>query len=207
MGATDAYLAAYLTAAGVATDVRGLDPAAYRRPVPNDVLWRRPYTQMRLRLEQGAAFPEASRFGSQMAGLIAATDLEYAHRGASRDWMKSEPDLTGYRRVLDPASDSCGLCVASSDQLYHVEDLLPIHDRCRCTVAPVSTSRRFGLSEGRYQQVLDQTGGDTSREALSSIRLGAPQDGAVPFRVYDHGELGPYLYDANRAPPALREAA
>lgn len=199
----DAYLATFLQAHGVPASPQGLDPSAYRRPVDPAEQWERPHKHVRMKLADGWAAPEALRFGRQMAERMQATDLQYAARTSSRDWMVNEGGSDGSRRVtrgLDP----CGLCVAAADQLYYVEDLQPIHDNCNCEVVPVSTSRRYGLTGGQYDDVLAQTGGDTSREALSRVRLG---DGQVePFAVAEHGELGPYLYDPNHAPPLLSAA-
>ena len=203
----DAYLTTYLTLQGAPTRLAGLNADAYSRPVDPDVQWRRPFTQQRLRLAEGAAFPEAVRFGQHQASTMLATDLQFASRGASRDRIADADGIDGYRRVPSGSSQTCGLCIAASDQLYHVEDLMPIHDHCQCEVRPVSVARRTGLSDGEYQRLLEQTGGDTSKAALSKVRLGDLPDGDIPFRVVNHGELGPYLFDANHSPPLLNAAA
>lgn len=207
VSATDAFLTAALVASGVATSPVGLDADAYRRPVDPETLWGRPHKHMRIKQSEGVAFPEASRFGARMADTLLATDMQFAARGASRDRVVSEPSATGYRRVTT-SSKPCGLCIAASDQLYYVETLMPIHDSCHCTVKPVSLERRYGLSDGEYQKVIEQTGGDTSAQALSRVRLGdeIPAD-ATPFLVVEHGELGPYMFDATHTPPLLDAAA
>lgn len=204
---TDAYLTAALLTAGIDTTPAGLDPEAFRRPVDPQELWSRPAKHVRMKLADGVEPPAATSFGRHMAGALLATGLQYAARGASAFRLGAEPSATGYRRVT--GSKPCGLCVAASDQLYHVEQLMPIHDNCHCTVKPVSLERRYGLSDGEYQRVLEQTGGDTSRASLSKVRL-HDLDAAVElpaFRVVEHGELGPYLFDANHKAPLLDAAA
>ena len=201
----DAFLASYLAMNGIPTDVRGLDPERYVRPVEPDEQWRRPHKHLRMKLAEEMPLPQALAFGGHMAESILATDLQLANRDASADWIGTEDTATGYRRTL--GGDPCGLCIAAADQLYYRDDLMGIHVNCHCGVVPVSLERRYGLTDGQYQQVLDQTGGDTSREALSRVRLGQPQADAIPFSTAQHGELGPYLFQQGHSPPLLDAAA
>lgn len=182
----DAYLATYLTAQGVSASPRGLDPDAYRRPIGAEQQWQRPFTQMRVKLSDGMEFPQAFQFGRHAATTMIATDLQFASRTAASDWMGTETRISGYRRILG-AGKNCELCIAASDQRYHIADLMPIHDNCGCSVAPMldGDTRAHGLSEGRYQASLAESG----------------------VQVAEHGELGPYLFNASHSPPLLNAAA
>jgi hypothetical protein len=57
--------------------------------------------------------------------------------------------IIGYRRIIHPEASKggvCGLCIAASDRVYHVKELMPIHDRCECTVSPVTTAHDPGFT-------------------------------------------------------------
>lgn len=97
------------------------------------------------------------------------------------------PKIIGYRRVIHPElsrTGTCGLCIAAADRLYHVGELMPLHDRCKCTIAavtaehdPADEANSIDLSQ------LYKHGGGTSAAHLKRTR----------YQVDEHGELGPVL--------------
>lgn len=61
-------------------------------------------------------------------------DMEAALRGGTRTGA-----ATFFRRVIHPEMSeggTCGLCVAAAHRKYSTPNLRPIHDGCKCTVAP-----------------------------------------------------------------------
>jgi hypothetical protein len=75
------------------------------------------------------------RLAQQQVLVAAVTDLD---SGKTR---KRGPKVIGYRRVIHPElsrTGTCGLCIAASDRIYKVDQLLPIHAHCKCTIAAVT---------------------------------------------------------------------
>jgi hypothetical protein len=204
----DAYFALSLTARGVTTSPVGFDPADYRRPVPPEVEWQRPFTHMRTRLSEGAEFGPAAAFGLFHAERTMATDLQIAARNMARDWLNGNARVVGFARVLGSggaSGENCGLCVVASTQRYHKGELMPIHDHCTCEVMPIlDTERPEQLLDphnldAAYDQLTTETGAPTSqvRNDLRRIRFDASE---LPRpRVVHHGELGPVIYDARHS--------
>jgi hypothetical protein len=101
--------------------------------------------------------------------------------------------ITGYRRVIHPEMDkgegTCGLCIAATTRIYHVEELMPIHPGCHCTQVPVRE-----LKSGR---TIDPGGAINDRDLPSYYRDAhgntAEQLRQTRYRVDEHGELGPVL--------------
>lgn len=120
------------------------------------------------------------------ARQLMETDTMLAARQAQVDSMLAL-GVERYRRVLRPElSDEgpCGLCVAASDRIYRIKDLLPIHGRCKCvtmlladTIDPAAKLNREDL-----QRLYGPAGG-TAGEDLKRIRV----------QVRQHGEMGPVL--------------
>ncbi len=61
------------------------------------------------------------------------TDLQLAATHTA-DQVLTRTGVTTYRRVT--RAGACPLCVAASDRVYTVGDLLPIHTNCHCIVVP-----------------------------------------------------------------------
>lgn len=202
VGEVDAFLAAYLSSRGFDASPQGLDPAQYRRPVDPDQQWRRPFTQMRTRLSEGMEFPQAFQFAQTYAAGAAATDLQLASRGASRDWMVNEPRVVGYRRVLGSggmSGENCGLCVVASTQRYHKGDLMPIHVHCTCETVPMMGEDDPGhvldndSLDVAKDRVAEMDGAYSDRNDLGRVRINA--DELPRPKVVQHGEMGPVIYD------------
>lgn len=69
--------------------------------------------------------------------------------------------IVGWRRVTEPGA--CEFCLLASTQRYHTKDLHPLHEHCRCSVAPVVGLKDPGhvlnkdllqrLKAGQYQKI------------------------------------------------------
>ena len=120
---------------------------------------------------------------------IVEADIAAAARDEQAKVLDAAPPekVIGWRRVIHPElskSGSCGLCVVASDRFYTRGDLLDIHDRCKCTVAPLTASSDPGLKLNREDlDALYAAAGSNYGEDLKRIRV----------RTVEHGELGPIL--------------
>lgn len=117
---------------------------------------------------------------------IAETDSVVAGNMATLDRYENSKVLS-YRRVVHPElskTGTCGLCLVAADRWYSIGTLLPLHQRCRCTVAPAGSDDDpdFQLSDKDLKSLYDEAGG-TDRKHLSEIRV----------QTITHGELGPIL--------------
>lgn len=95
--------------------------------------------------------------------------------------------VTGWRRVIHPElsiSGSCGLCIAASDRVYKVGNLMPIHQRCNCIPVPILNRKDPGsiLNDGDLARLYSDAG-STNAADLKRTR----------YVVNEHGELGPVL--------------
>jgi hypothetical protein len=121
----------------------------------------------------------AQRLAQQQV-LVQAVDLD---SGRTRNGVK----IIGYRRIIHPElsrSGTCGMCIAASDRIYKVAELMPIHAHCKCTIAAVTEDYdpADDLNAVDLNQLYKAAGG-TSAAHLKRTR----------YKVDDHGELGPVL--------------
>jgi hypothetical protein len=187
-GVTEAYLRQQLDLLGVDPGRRSPTPADNPRGVPATEEWARPVKTYRYARLEGLDELEAAERAGRRAELMADTDLTLAMRDASRDLLAPLAKVRGWRRLVHPelsAGGTCGLCVVASDRLYKRAELLPIHDRCRCTVGPVvdgQTDPASWLNQDALAQLYEDAGGNTAAK-LARTR----------YRINDHGELGPVL--------------
>lgn len=135
------------------------------------------------------------------AAHVAATDIMLADRAQSRQTLKTR-GIAQYRRVIRPYAGKggpvCGLCVVASDRIYSTEDLLPIHDNCRCETVAVGSA--------------GDPGDTLNQEDLDNIYRAAGGSGAgklikVQVAISEHGELGPILSYANQNRRGINEVA
>lgn len=111
--------------------------------------------------------------------------------------------IIGYRRVIHPELSKggvCGMCVAASDRVYHVKELQPIHNRCRCTIAPVTTAHDpgFTLNQDDLDRLYShsaevapmETVGGRERRALATSAKALKR---TRYQIVHHDELGPVL--------------
>ena len=128
----------------------------------------------------------ALQIAATRAEILAETDIALAARAQARKFMVVK-NVEGWRRVIHPEltrSGTCGLCIVAADRIYHRSELMPIHDRCVCTVSPVINGVDPGYSLNRSDlQALYKLVGGTQAKQLSNARIA----------VHHHGELGPVL--------------
>lgn len=162
--------------------------AAEPRGLPIEEVMARAAKQYRWERSQGRGEAEARESAGTRARLIAETDLALASRDAFSQIARGVERITGYRRVVHPelsTGGTCGLCIAAATRIYRVEELLPLHNRCKCTQLPIVkgvpdlAQRINGMDlESLYVRI-----GETGRDELAKFRV----------RVEDHGETGPTL--------------
>jgi hypothetical protein len=122
----------------------------------------------------------AQRLAQQQVLVQAVVNLD---TGRTRNGVK----IIGYRRVIHPElsrTGTCGMCIAASDRMYHVAQLLPIHANCKCTIAAVTED--FDPADDLNTvdlNALYTAAGGTSVAHLKRTR----------YQVDEHGELGPTL--------------
>lgn len=180
---TDAYLAAFmarLVRARVAIpqgiDLEAVTGPAVRNGTPLAEVYARPVVTVRTMLARGSTLTEALAGGRARAVSSAETDVQLTSRAAAREFMRADPTISGYSRV--PDAGACALCLTAAEQTYHSDDLMPIHNRCGCSVAPIVGSRNAGA--------------EVTRE-------GPPAPADTTIAVHLHGELGPVLASAEHA--------
>lgn len=125
------------------------------------------------------------------ANRMASADLNLAKRNQAQRSLEAVKAVTGYRRVLHPElskSGPCGLCVVAADRIYNKQELMPLHDLCKCEPMAIINGVDPGLALNKQDldAIYKQAGG-TDAPRLKRIRV----------KVRHHGELGPVLTDAN----------
>lgn len=194
-GATDAFLARTLALqsgrpvrpAG-AIDVRG----GLRRGVDPLEVYGRTADTYRFRIAEQDPPVEALQRATVRLQVMVEMDVALAARDqASATLSRSTVAVAGYRRVIHPElakGGSCGLCIAASDRVYAVAELLPIHERCNCTVLPIlgdmggDGDPGLRINADDLARLYEEAGG-TAGKALKRTR----------YVVVEHGELGPLL--------------
>ncbi len=151
-------------------------------------VYERPGKQFLWELSRGATVDEARGAAEQRLRQLAEDDVLLADRDESqRVFDGNKRKVLGYRRVIHPelsTSGTCGLCLVASQRFYAVEDLLPLHDRCNCTVMPIvkGDDPGFRLNDDDLK-TLYAAAGSTSAADLLNTRIS----------IREHGELGPVL--------------
>jgi hypothetical protein len=148
---------------------------------------------------RGISEDQAKIDGIRRAMAVADTDVMLADRAQVQRFLteRRPTGVIGYRRVIHPELGSgapvCGLCVVAATRMYFVEELMPIHARCRCTVAVVTKSADPGM----------QLNDDDLKDLLSSVYTEAGGNTAKRLKTVrvaygEHGELGPVVYNADQ---------
>lgn len=196
---TAGYIRRAVVEAGAAPTDRSIDPeravgAAVRNGIPPEEVYRRPFVTVWAALKDGVPWISAVAAGRRRAVTAADLDLQLADRQAAHDAMATQPSVVGWRRVLG-AGHNCGLCIAASTQRYHVGDLRPIHERCRCHTEPIVGEADPGRIINRERLAALKT-----RMAERNITFGGADRGRlshIRYDVVEHGELGPKLVNAD----------
>lgn len=144
-------------------------------------------------------------------GAVAQTDVTLAVREQVRKSLMPIKDVRGYRRILHPEltlSGPCGLCVVAADRVYRTEDLHPIHSACVCEVLPIIGGLDPGLrlNSDDLEAIYNAAGG-TGGEVIKDGRHHSAALKRVRVALVEHGELGPYLVDADQTFRGPREVA
>lgn len=186
----DGYLGLLLNASPVGIDLDTVTGAAVRAGAEPADVYLRSIITARAKVSEGGSFVDAMRAGRVRAVSTAETDVALTQRAA----MASEERIVGYRRVL--TGKSCGLCGTASTQRYHSGQLMPIHNRCDCGVAPIMGKKDPGHVINK--QLLSDLK-KSERFEGTARHLTVTEDGTVELpkiAVHQHDELGPVLTDA-----------
>lgn len=200
---TARLLAAYLQALAVhatgSSPSLTVDPGAVSgealRGVPTDEVYRRPVVTARKAVSDGNPLDIALQIAGRRAGVTADIDVALAQRAATVHALAQDDRVRFYRRVL--TGKSCMFCATASTQRYHGSDLMPLHGRCDCAVAPI-----YGDTDPGHvinSQVLGKLKANgkgywKQRGFVDADGNPIPPDTA-PIAIRQHGELGPQLVD------------
>lgn len=180
-----AYQQAYVSAAvGGQVEPLALTPSEFVTPrgLPSVEVLVKPIVTVRTALSSGRGWTDAVELGRQRLEQIGSTDPMLAARAAGSAAMKARPQVVGYRRVTDGAA--CSFCRLAATQRYTDGELMPLHVRCGCTVAPIVGSKDPG-------QVID-------RAELARLKA----DGVI-----DEISLRRYIADTDRVVEDYRARA
>lgn len=163
----------------------------------NDAIFERPAKVFRFAASQGRA--DAEQRANDRIDSLVDDNLMLAQRLAQQEVIakvdldhKSKSGgspIIGYRRVIHPEMSrggTCGMCIVASERVYHVGTLMPIHDDCHCTIAPVTKAHDPGSALNNQDLALKGLyghGGGNTNAHLKRTR----------YQVDEHGELGSVL--------------
>lgn len=173
-------------------------------------LMRRAVVTYRYERSTGADHEAANAAAERRVRVMVNTNVMLAQRLAEQQTLVRvaervrtvdlDVEIIGYRRVFHPElsqTGSCGLCIAASDRIYKLAELKPIHDECKCTVAPVI--RRTG-PDG--DEVVDDPGQRITSDDLDQLYTDAGTTSGrtkgnnlkrTRYVIEEHAELGPVL--------------
>lgn len=186
---TDAYLQRiFAEITGTAAAASPLvDPATLRKNVSHIDAFARVASQYRWQISLGVAAATAAAASTNRARTMASTDLRLAARAQSQETMATNGAKL-YRRVIRPElspNGVCGICLAASDRIYSVGNLLPIHNGCKCAVMPIVNGVDPGrdLTRADLDRLYSDAGDSAQRWDLFKQR----------YQITEHGEIGPML--------------
>ena len=160
----------------------------------------RPARTVRYLESQGATREQAEAEALKRLDALVDGNMMLAQRLAESQVINAAANLrgstvVGMRRIIHPElsrTGTCGLCIAASDRLYTVRELLPIHANCKCTSAPVTEEfdPADELNAVDLRQLYRDAGG-TSAAHLKRTR----------YKEDVHGELGPVVIPVRKYKP------
>jgi len=125
-------------------------------------------------------------FEERLTSLV-EDDVAATARDEAQKVLRASAKVIGYRRVIHPEfskTGTCGLCVVASSKFYTVGELMPLHDKCKCTISPITANQDLGLRLNRADlDRIYEAAGSNYAEDLKRIKV----------QVREHGELGPIL--------------
>lgn len=191
-GLTNSYLDSLARLAGFTLPSAGaLDVTALRGIDPDEVYRRSGVTVWAALSEPNRkSLQEAVKLGILRLDQAVALDMQLAHTHAARARFEGADGVVGYRRVLTGA-ENCALCAIASTQRYHRGNLMPIHDRCDCTVAPIYGTHDPG--QVINPELLEKVTDGLSEFGIESWSQFKASDATRAIRVHTHGEHGPTL--------------
>ena len=174
----DAYIGEYVGAvAGTTSSASPLDLAQFTidqlRNTPALDVYRRPAIAVRTALSRGVDYDTAMQQAAGRVEGMAQADIALAHREQARTSM-TDHGLDHYRRVLTGAS--CRLCMIASTQRYVTGELMPIHSRCDCRVAPLVDGTDYGrvINRDLYRELKAQGAMDKITRGRARTAAGDP---------------------------------
>lgn len=152
-----------------------LNPASLARDAidgrPLDETMFQPVSKALQAMRAGALVDEAMRLGEQSAALIMANEVASTGRTADMIAMATEPEISGYIRLLNPPS--CGRCVILAGRVYRWNADFERHPNCDCTAIPITeTPDREELVDPRKAVEADEVR-NLSKADREAILLGA----------------------------------
>lgn len=125
-------------------------------------------------------------FEERLTSLV-EDDIAATARDEAQKVLWVAPKVIGYRRVIHPEfskTGTCGLCVVASSKFYTKGELMPLHDKCKCTISPITANQDLGLRLNREDlDAIYKAAGSNYAEDLKRITV----------QIREHGELGPIL--------------
>lgn len=167
---------------------------------PLSLVHTRPAEAYRKAIATGATHDEAVDLAVQRAVRLQTGDLTLAERNAQQSTMDAL-GITGYRRIVRPElseTGSCGMCIVAADRIYSRDELLPMHNGCKCKTMPIEGDSDPGQTlNNRDLKRFYADAGSNKRDDLLQTR----------YKVSEHGEWGPVLTKADdnfRGPENVR---
>jgi hypothetical protein len=158
-----------------------------RDGTPSTEVYSRAARQYNYQRTQGKTEAEAREALNLRLELQSEMDVAAAERDELNALWNMSSKTIGWRRIIHPEksmSGTCGLCVVAATRLYSMDDLRPLHDRCKCSELPVFKGSDPGLQ--------------LNEDDLDEIYAAAGSTGAADLKrtrvaIREHSELGPVL--------------
>lgn len=185
---TASYTQTVLTDMGAAPEVMPKVNEFYPRSDTNIVdVYTRPAEVYLYAISQGKTDAEALKMALARVKSLAAMDTAAAERDATADILAAAPKVIGFRRVIHPElskSGTCGLCIVAATRFYTSDELMPLHNDCKCKPMPITKEDDPGLKLNEFDlKEIYNAAGSNTMEDLKRIRVA----------VKENGELGPIL--------------
>lgn len=124
---TEAFLARALGRLPVGVNADQI-VAGIRNGTTPEQVYKRPFVTVWSALGKGTPWEQAVRMGRDRATSAAMTDVQLSFTHTLQAVGTSDDRITGYERV--PDAGACEFCQTAAGQIYHTDNLMPLHDRC-----------------------------------------------------------------------------
>lgn len=128
---------------------------------------------------------------------IARTETLRVYRTANLDSYKASGVVDGYKRLAAHDSRTCFQCIALEGTTYQLDEMMPTHPSCRCTLIPIV----IGVPEPKWlkgEDWLVEQSPETQRDILGKSRYYMWQNGDVTLNdlvdVVHNGVWGDTLH-------------